>query len=240
MALGFNAFPQGKTWSKVIDIGVIGHGRLSWLLNSNVSNSAGHVDYVTSTASGAGLRVQYFGAGVLGAGFEVNYATLNQKYKSVNSDASTGDYESKTTLKALDLPVFIKLGSSEGGYFELGCQFSFINDATHETTYNPIINFGQFRSGDVSDQFEDMYIAPFLGFGGSFNLMNEVLLLTAGLRFTYGVTDLVGVDGLGQPLNEDNSATYSDLNPYGYDEYKPTNPLYGTLMLGLIYSIAIE
>lgn len=231
-ALGLNAFSQGKTWSKVIDVGAVGQFRTTWLLNSNVSDASGHLDYVMTFGGGGGLRVQYFGAGSFGFGAEFNYATINQKYEGLNTNI--GNYESSTHLKCLDIPVFIKLGSSEGGYFELGAQYSIISSAEHKSTF-----VGALNEGDVSDNFKSSYIAPFLGFGGSFNMWRNQLLLTTGIRLAYGVTDVVGVDGLGQDLTEGNTLTYSGISP-GYEEYKPTNPLYGALLLGVVYSIPLE
>lgn len=233
-ALGLNAFSQGKTWDKVIDIGAVGQFRTTWLLNSNISDASGHQDYVMTFGGGGGLRVQYFGAGSVGVGLEFNYATINQKYEGFNTSL-TGDYQSSNHLKCLDIPVFVKFGSSNGGYFELGGQYSMITSATHESNLALDPN-----KGDVSTYFKKSYIAPFFGFGGSFNVWRDKILITTGLRFAYGLTDVVGVDGLGQDMTEDNAVTYSTVNPVGYEEYKKTNPLYGALLLGIVYSIPLE
>lgn len=233
-AFGFNAYPQGKTWSKVIDIGAIGQFRTSWLVNQNVSDASGHQDYVFSFAGGGGVRVQYFGSGSVGFGGEFNYATINQKYEGLNTSV-TGNYESQTQLKCYDIPLFIKFGSSNGGYFEVGGQYSIISSANHTTTFALAPN-----TGDVSSTYKGSYFAPFIGFGGSINLWRETILLNMGMRMAYGVNDVIGVDGLGQDLTEDHAVTYSPVNPVGYSDYKKTNVIYGAISMGLIYSIALE
>jgi len=244
VAFALNAFPQGKTWTRVIDIGVIGQFRSTWLINKNISDAAGHEDYAATFGGGAGLRIQYFGGGPLGGGIELGYGTINQKYKGVNTSSyNIPDYESTNHLKCFDIPVFLKLGSSEGGYFEAGCQFSFITGATNETNLNHPPDTDPYYTGDVSDKFKSKFIAPFIGFGGSFNLIQEQVLLTVGLRFAYGVSDVVGIDGWGQDLTE-GSATYTSVirkaYKISYDNYQPTHPLYGGLMLGIIYSIPVS
>ncbi len=233
--LSLSGFSQGKTWSKVIDVGLIGQFRSTWLVNQNVNDVAGEMDYVTSWGNGGGIRVQYFGAGSFGAGFEVAYATLTQKY---DGNVAGLAYNSTNQLTHIDIPVYGRVGSSEGGYFELGCQFSFMQKASYEND-NAAINL--LSSPDPEQSFEDMYIAPFMGFGGAINLWQNQLMITMGLRLAYGVTDVVGLDGLGQDLTEGNSTTYNNpLNGVGYTEYKGTHPIYAALLFGLVYSIPLE
>lgn len=229
-----NGFSQGKTWSKVIDIGLMGQVRSSWLVNQNVNDAAGEMDVVASWASGGGLRVQYFGAGSFGAGFEVNYATLTQKY---DGNVANATYNSSNKLTHIDIPVYGRVGSSEGGYFELGCQFSLLQKAVYETDNALQQSF----AANPETSFKDSYIAPFLGFGGAINLYQNQIMISMGLRLAYGVTDVAGMDGLGQDLTEGNTTTYNNpFNPLGYSEYKSTNPVYAAFLLGIVYSIPLE
>lgn len=232
--ISLNVFSQGKTFSKVLDVGLIGQVRSTWLVNQNVSDVAGEMDYKTSWGSSAGVRVQYFGAGSLGAGFEVNYATIRQDY---DGNVFGSPYSSSNKLTCIDIPVYGRVGSSEGGYFELGCQFSLINGATYEVDNAAIAALAT----DASSSFSENYIAPFLGFGGAINLWQNQLMISTGLRLSYGVTDVVGNDGLGQDLTEDHPFTYNNaLNPNSYSDYKATHPIYAAFLLGVVYSIPLE
>ena len=91
----------------------------------------------------------------------------------------------------------------------------------------------QSESGDVSSAFAKNYFCAVLSFGNNIRLSRS-LFFNINLRFSYDITDMKGVDALGQDLS--NSALYSGANPF-YAKNEPTNAVSASFGVGLIYRI---
>ncbi|HQV01508.1 MAG TPA: porin family protein, partial [Bacteroidia bacterium] len=172
--------------SQGLEVGLNGSLGTTWLLNKNVFDQDEILNPTFSGGFTFGASATYFFSPKLGVGIELNSATVNQKYSGEYSANDT--YEAKTTLKYLSIPVLLKLQTESGFYFEIGPQFNSLSKAKEEYTSDPS-DPDDYSSLNVKKGFENMVIAGVFGFGGRFDL-NDNLALTAGVRFQYGIGDV--------------------------------------------------
>ncbi len=213
----FNLFAQTKGSS--FCIGVMGMGKNTWLMNKNIfdrPNSEQEVEASMGTSFGLTASI-YFNQNI-GIGLDILYATHNQKF---NGTYLTIPYNSKVHLSSIDIPLYLRLSTDGGAFFELGSYFSMISGASYkgETTD------GTFSEDKDTKAFTSGFnVAPLLGFGIDINLTDN-LILSPALRFSYGLSDVAGVDGQGVELT----------NVVRYPTYEKTNTLSGGLLIGLVY-----
>jgi len=214
-------------------------GKSTWLLNKAVFDRGASQDIRASFGNDYGIVGGIsFNDGA--AGIEVNFLfnTFSQKYDGTD-DLFAGildDYTSESVYHSLDIPILFKTGS-EGAYFEIGPVVSFINQATFSLDYdNKLLT--DIEEADYLSFYNGTNIGAILGFGGNINVSDN-LLITLGLRFYYGITDIGGVNAFGwdKEKTEQKDAIYlTEENHYGHEDFK-TNPLSGGLKVGLIYVI---
>jgi len=217
-------------------------GKSTWLLNKAVFDRGASQDIGASFGNDFGIvgGVNFNKA----TGVEINllFNTFSQKYVGTEDDFAGiySDYTSKSVFKSFDIPILFKTGS-EGAYFEIGPVFSFINKSTYERDMDNA-NLSDIKATDNLEAYNGTNIGAVMGFGGNINASDN-LIITLGLRFYYGITDIGGVNAFGwdkdRTENEDNAYNYLDSssdNKYGHKDFK-TNPLSGGLKIGIIYMI---
>jgi hypothetical protein len=224
-----NLFAQKKGGSNSgasISVGAMGIGKNTWLFNKNVlddKNSSQEME--ASFGSSFGLNMSIYFTENVGIGLDVLYATHSQKFNGITDDITKTPYRSKFRLSSLDIPLYLRLSTNGGAFFELGSYFSVITNAQYtsdtEGIYQAIIP----SSYDAKTNTTAFNIAPLLGFGIDINL-TDYLILTPGLRFSYGLSNLQGVDGRGNPIEN-------------YPAPEKTNSLSGGLQLGIVYRIDV-
>ena len=101
----------------------------------------------------------------------------------------------------MDLYALYRYYPESGYYFELGPKLSNISEISQ--------TFGILPE-DVDGKYEDSYISGVAGLG-AFLSGSEVMVIKAGLRFEYGITDLVSADGMSGSY----PAYYSSLGDVG-------------------------
>lgn len=201
--------------------GVKGIYNSTWLLNNNVSETAG-VDqtYVPSFGYSYGLSGALFFSKSFGVEMNLLYATHTQQY-----EGSQIDYTSETSLKKIDVPLMLKFKTKTKVYVELGIQYALVSKANYYYDQPPLVKYDENISDKISRSSIDavggagIELDMFLGF--AFN---------AGIRLTYSLTDLDG-DGdmdISDPLN---------LNSYYAVENEPTHSLTAGFAAGITYSI---
>jgi hypothetical protein len=227
-----NLFAQKKGGSNSgasISVGAMGMGKNTWLFNKNVlddTNASQEMEAAFGSSFGINMSV-YFTENV-GIGLDVLYATHNQKYNGVTDGITKTPYRSKFHLTSVDIPLYLRLSTNGGAFFELGTYFSFITGATYSSDpqFIPLQPGTIAQAGpDVKPYTSSFNIAPLVGFGIDINL-TDYLILSPGLRFSYGVTDLKGVDGRGAPIEN-------------FPEPQKTNSLSGGLQIGIVYRIDV-
>lgn len=220
----FNLFAQTKQAS--FTVGVMGMGKNTWLFNNNIfdrPNSEQEVEASMGTSFGLNMSL-YFTQNV-GIGVDVLYATHNQKFNGTTDILTKTPYTSKVHFSCIDIPVYLRLSTNGGAYFELGSYFSMITSASYSQESSLSLFNG---SKDIKAFTSGFNAAPLLGLGIDINLTDN-LILSPGLRFSYGLSDVAGVDGQGVELT----------NTIRYPTYEKTHTLSGGLLVGLVYRFDI-
>jgi hypothetical protein len=209
-----------------LTIGVLGMGKNTWLMNNNIfdrPNSEQEVEASLGTSFGINMSV-YFTKNV-GIGLDVLYATHNQKFNGTTDVITKTPYNSKVHFSSIDIPLYLRLSTNGGAYFELGSYFSMITGANYTQESSLALFNG---SKDIKAFSSTFNAAPLLGLGIDINLTDN-LILSPGLRFSYGLSDVAGVDGQGVELS----------NTIRYPSYKKTHTLSGGLLVSVVYRFDI-
>lgn len=149
---------------------------------------------------------------------EYQFNTFTQKF---SGEVGGKTYHSKIFLYSHDIPVLFKVTTAYEGYFEIGPQFSFVRSANYSS------DLLQSLSVSVTKNFSQTNVSGVFGMGTNFNLATNLLFLQVGVRFQFGISDLEGVDALGQNLT----------SPVLYPKYRPTLLASVGFLVGLIYYI---
>ncbi len=213
-----------------MQVGALGSFNSTWLFNKNVSDKGDDQDFAAGWGHNFGLCYGfYFNENI---GIEINGLI------GLNSGAFTGvldtnkTYNSEISYSSIDIPLMFKYVGKSGAYLEVGPQFSILgtfNYGFKQSYYdfNTGLNVNNDTSYAVTNFFKTSSIAAVLGFGINIKF-TDALHLRTGLRFSYGLTDLKGVDALGVPF----------ANFFSYkDGPLKTNAMAGGILIGLTYSI---
>ncbi len=193
----------------------------TWLMNKNVSKlPEGEQEMELTFGSSFGASITSYFSENVGIGLDILYNTQNQKYNGVVDPVSKIPYKSKVHYSMISLPLYLRLSTNYGAYFEIGSVFGFVTSAKYvmETEFPHLGGTKDIKS--VSSSFN---IAPMLGLGIDIDL-NDRLILSPGLRFSYGLTDMKGVDGKGNNVSD-------------YPSYQKTHTMSGGLLVALVYRI---
>lgn len=210
-------FAQPK--SGVFCIGIMGMGKNTWLFNKNVNDQPlGEQELQLSFGTNLGATMSFYFNDNVGIGLDILYGTHNQKYNGVTDNIIKTPYTSKFHLSSLDMPLYLRLSTNGGAYFEFGSVFSVITGATYSR-----------ETADLSEKSNEksntsgFNIAPMFGMGIDVNV-NDRIIINPGLRLSYGLSDIKGVDGKGN-------------NIANYSEYHKTHTLAAGLMVGVVYRV---
>jgi hypothetical protein len=150
----------------------------SWLITDYVQEEGGIVaDYTPEfTLSGTyGIATGVYFTELIGIELDLLYGSFDQTF---TTKISNSKLKYTTSMTVIDIPVLFKF-SPGLFYVEAGPQYTLINK---------VENSGD-RSGDVSDQYINGNFSWVSG-GGLGIGIPKILDVEAGLRFTYGVSDL--------------------------------------------------
>ena len=219
---GFAQNVRSGGWAEQFMVGATVNVNSSWLLNQAVSNLPdGQSDHEFSMGYSVGITGGYHYNEYIGAAFDVHYFKLNQRY-SGKRDALF--WESDVSVTGIQIPVYGKFMTKSGFFAEVGWQFGFITGAKYNRSQISGAE-GPVRE-DVKSNFSKVIHSPHLGIGMDWYL-NDMWVITTGLRANYGVNDIGGVDGSGRSLIDDQV----------YTDPKPTNPLTVGFFLGFRHMI---
>ena len=240
--IGFNS--QAQLWH----YGLVGGPSSTWLLNNNVSNIGSELNYASSMSGCIGLSLTHNFIEKVGIEIDLIYAGHNQKYTgTINSvtplSTFTLSYTDNMKTRYFDIPVLLHLGKSNGFYFEVGPQFSFLMGAKEDLTLTPSDPTIEYTDKDFKSDFNSFVFAADIGFGYNVTL-SGLLSLNLGLRFGYGVTDAVKTfpqSDFDVNSNIDHSlpATYAHFSDFNETTYKheTTNRAFGSFLVGLVMQI---
>lgn len=209
-----------------ITTGIQGQFKSTWLINTKVLKANIEQEARPTFGWGGGLMACYFFKQqidtYLGAGIELNFGNVAQRYSGRVSDTTQYRiYNSKINLLYLDVPVYAKLVLRFGTYIEAGMQFSLLAGANYRA------KGGLEISKNVASNFSSFYYAPLIGIGGDYEISSD-LYVSGGVRLVYGISDVKGVDGQGNDINT--------VIP-GYPNYKGsrTHIAFAALNVGAYY-----
>ena len=177
---------QYSAKAQTIEITGKGTFKATGIFNNEISDAGDELDYdIPSFGYSYGAGFGMFFTPSIGFGVELLMGQHSGKYAGV---IGTYNYNIETIVKSLDIPVLFKLQTKTGGAFiDLGVQYSIINDVT--TTWSD--NSGDPEmSENMTKYYNSSNLAALLGFGVNIDL-SEKLFLTTGLRFEYGLSDIV-------------------------------------------------
>jgi hypothetical protein len=185
----------------------------SRLQNKTVSDAgdAMKYDFTWGFGGGAYLRyyfneATYYSNTNFSLCIEALYNSYGQKYSGniFAGDTLVSSFNQRIRITSLDIPIMIHSRGQAGLYGELGVSFGMINGVTEDFSSDPEDPNNPNHSGqDVSEMFTSSNLSGIFGFGIDSEIGTN-LNFTAGLRFTYGITDLT------EPRKE--------LFPNGYTE----------------------
>ncbi len=125
------------------------------------------------------------------------------------------------TFNTLDLPIMFRSNGENGGYGEIGPQFSFLNSSVHSLM------------GDVKSNFNATNFGLAAGFG-QYIAGGDLFGLTLGFRFAYTFADLVN------PSNKDNqnNPVYQPVTAEEIAlDYKANSRLYAGVLLEFNFNL---
>ena len=231
LCAGLLAQPVETTKHKTkntLEIHAKGFGNSTWLFNKNISAQGEAQDYDPAWGLNYGVGASaYFGS--VGFALEAFIGNHTGGYSGVIKTTDTlgvvtkYSYTSNINLQVTQIPLLFKLKSDySDSYLEAGIQYTMVSSAAyHKEGEIPKIDTA------VTNYYSDYYLSAILGVGFKIQLGEGPVSILVGLRFQYGITDLKGVDALGQELN----------NPVIYPKANPTVAASGGLALGLIYKL---
>lgn len=184
MFIQVNAQKNNIWW---FDAGVKAQYGATGLYNKAIADS-GEFGYEISTGSSYGgkLGINY---GYGGLAIDVMFSTASSEVETNPSQINL-----QTKYKSIDFYTLYR-NSQNLGYFEIGPKFSLINEVTSGLT-------GEDPT-DVTNFYKSNEIAAVVGFGAYFFGNDGRFSGIIGLRFEYGITDMVNGDGhaVGAPSN---------------------------------------
>ncbi len=221
-------------WNEQIVVGANASLNSTWIFNSAVQSlDEGVSDQVFSFGYSVGGSFAFRFNQLIAVGLDLQYFSANQDYDG--SLQTQGQFwESNVNLNGLNLPIYAKIMGKSGVFVEIGWQFGFILGSR----YSRFSNVGGtiHDNIDVSEHFGSVVLSPHLGFGFDFMVTDE-LMITFGIRGNYGVNDIKGVDGLGNPVEKYPNTTGGNppLSPAD-TQPGPSNLFSAGLFLGARYA----
>jgi len=259
--ISFNANAQGNGLG--VEMGFRGAAASSWLFNSNVSAAGNGQNYAAAFSYNYGVDFAFDISSRCAIEADVLLGTLSQGYSGKFQDnelyfsepiasppyyqATNESYTAKSQLNIVGIPVLFRFGSGNGAYFEIGPEYDIVNDANYTANFT---GQGPLSPPSVSYNTKQSYapsnIQGVIGFGDDFQIGTSGVNIITNLRFSYGLTDVKGTDGLGQDMNTSYNGGQNVLytsyggQPSYYASYKPTHTATASFSIGVYYFFGIN
>ncbi|MES2592280.1 MAG: outer membrane beta-barrel protein [Bacteroidota bacterium] len=203
------------------DIGFKGGYGLNFLANKNFYNDR---------AFSPNISFGYMYGGKIGINFNQSHAvtldvtsSLFQQsyyYSLFNADSITrSEYKRKIMFNSLNVLLMYRK-ASDGGYFEVGPQFSTLSRARGTD------GFTQTANVDISENFVKSYYSAVMGFGG-YLAGTDNFRVTLGFRFSYALNDVISSEG--------RKTNFPSITQY--ESYKSSNPVSAMMIIEMNYDV---
>lgn len=196
-------------------------------INRSFYNTGDQIDYdfTWGFAGGAYMRfyyndATYYSTTNVSLCIEALFNGYGQKYSGNKfaGDTLVSTSNQQVKIKSLDIPILIHARGQAGLYGELGVSFGMISGVTDDFSSDPQNPDYPNHSGqDVSKWFKSSNLSGIFGFGIDSEL-GQNINFTAGMRLTYGLTDLTQPQKelTPQEYTETHSATIGIVIGFGY------------------------
>lgn len=209
-------------WAEQFMVGANVNVTSTWMLNNAINQLPdGQSDQEFSLGYSVGVAGGYHYNQHIGVAVDVHYFKLNQRYSGKENSLF---WESDVSVSGFQIPVYGKFMTRSGFFAEVGWQFGFITSAKYKRSM--VSSSEGPLDADVRTNFTKVIYSPHLGIGMDWYL-NDMWVVTTGIRANYGINNIKGVDGMGRDLSTD---------PL-YTDPQPTNPLAVGLFVGFRYMI---
>jgi hypothetical protein len=211
--------------AQVIIIGGKGIVNACRLVNKTV-NDAGDAmkyDFTWGFAGGAYMRyyfneATYYSTTNVSLCVEALYNNYGQKYLGEITDTPAYSFTSKTRISSFDVPILVNVRGQAGLYGEFGVSFGMIKGVKQDYSQDPEnADHPNYSGQSANSSFTSSNLSGIFGFGIDSEL-NDHLNFTAGMRLTYGITDLTRPqkEALAASYKETHSATIGIVIGFGY------------------------
>jgi len=228
----------GSTMFGQVKVGLYTSINNTWLLNQNVSDAGARIDQSATFVPSFGVQATYLFSETLGISTGFALANYSQNWEGEEVLIQTFQYDGQTTIKAIDVPLLLRVESEGGTYFEFGPLFSFINEATETSTFDGEL---QYEDRDFSNDFGTFNVAANVGFGIDADL-SDALILSVGLNLGYGFAD-IGTEYTQLELATDPDESFYTVQSHLTNDssnpivFESTNTVFGGLKIGINYII---
>lgn len=182
-------FAQQSIGNQYIVVGARGTFNSTWLLNQNQLNDKG-IKYNASWGGSGGAMLGFHYTEWGSVNVEALYTTMNQK---LSSNIDSIGWTSKTNLTYLEFPILFHFDTKSWKYVEAGIKISTLLSAqgSYASSKNSLLNYSD---RDIKNNFEKPNFAIVFGWGSAI-WGTGGLLIHAGFRLTYGLSDIVSTAG---------------------------------------------
>jgi hypothetical protein len=225
-----------------IRVGLTGGLNSTWLLNKNVFDQGDNLDVASTFGGRIGIEGIYSFSEKAGVSLGINFLSNNsQKY---TGDVLNFNYDVKTKLSYIDIPVLFRLTSSGGTYFEIGPQIGLLTSATQDSS-SSAPGAISYSGKDVKYGYNSTNFALVFGFGADIDV-SENIYITTGLRLGYGFSDVTKEFSTDAEFDnalpvggvQSFSTNAANTDDKGNFNYEATNRAFGGLHLGVSYKFA--
>jgi hypothetical protein len=199
------------------DAGLKAQAGPTGLYNQAVVDAA-DVDYAISSGLSYGAK--------FGVNFGYNAVTFDVMLNDSKAEFEHQDFVGSTEVRTSTLDLYVLYRNEKNlSYFEIGPKYSFLRDAS----WRRIADGASSDPTDVTDQYKGG-LAGVLGFGVNLVGTDGRFSGKLGLRFEYGITDIVSEEGqlANAPVLVDGLYT---------DGYKGSHPIFAGVVFELNWGI---
>lgn len=166
------------------DVGISMGWGITRLRNINTSVRRPDLNPEVSLAPMIGIRAVHFFTPAIAVEFEADYSLVNQNYDGDSS--GTELFEAKDEVKYLEIPVLFEYTESHI-YAEIGPKLSLFTGGFGNMESSPSSSL-DYSNLNIKNGFKSFVLSGVAGAGARFEMAKN-LILKAGLRISYGLTD---------------------------------------------------
>lgn len=216
-----------------IDLGLRFAPASTWMLNGNMLQDK-NITYIPSFGYFGGAKLGFNFSEVVAINIEGIYDKFSQRFRSRMDSIS---WDMKTQLTYIDIPVLLRF-TSGWNYYEVGVNLQSLKSVKGTFASNQTVSkvYDEFTSPSI-DRFNKSNVSIILGWGSAIWGVGGMVIST-GIRLSYGLTDVIGDNYRGQNYPNPQYPGYKPdpVAPNGMP-YKKTKNLSAAFMFSMDYDL---